>query len=347
MRTTKVDYIIVGQGLAGTWLAYEMEQRGLSFVVINEDKPDTSSKKAAGIYNPITGRKMVLTWRAEELFNSLEESYSKLEKLTGKQFLHPTPIYRPFRTIEDQNDWEGKSSETAYQFFLKEMFVTSLGLDHLEDPLGGILIDKSGFVNIPEMLNAFQNYIKNKGQYLSEVFDYESMKIESESVSYKSIIAKKVIFCEGSLSKNPYWNLPFKPVRGEIIDIACELESPYIVNQGVFMIPKGDRYTVGSTYDHKNLSFIPQEEGIKSLEERLKKLFLGEYRILEKSAGVRPATHDRKPYIGFHHKYKTLGIFNGFGTKGVSLTPHFAKHYVEVLLGKSEIDKEVNVQRVN
>ena len=346
MRNTKVDYILVGQGLAGSWLAHEMIQRNLTIVVINHDKPETSSLKAAGIYNPITGRKMIKTWRADQLFPSLEASYTSLEQVTGKRFLNPVPIYRPFRIIEDQNDWEGRLVDSAYRPFLKKMLTASMGLNHIQDSLGGIIINQSGYVNIPVMLEGVKNFLTAMEIYRSEMFDCRSMEIESNSVTYKGFTAKKVIFCEGALSANPFWELPFKPVRGEVIDITCDLNTDYIINQGVFMIPKGDRFTVGSTYDQTNLTFVPQDSGIKSLEERLKKLFSDKYQIIDKRAGVRPATHNRKPYIGLHHKYKTLGIFNGFGTKGVSLTPHFAKHFVDVLQGKSEIDEEVHVQRV-
>ena len=289
---------------------------------------------------------MVKTWRADELFPTLESQYEELEKLTGKSFLHRVPIYRPFKTIEDQNDWDGKAADTSHQKYLSEFRVKSMQYSDVVDPLGGIVLNHSGYVNIPAMLEAIQTYFIDKGVYHSEVFDYSEMVIEENTVSYKHWTAKKVIFCEGSLSKNPYWKLPFRPVRGDIIDVKCDLKSNHIINQGVFMIPKSDCFTVGSTYDHNNLTYQPQEGAIKSLEERLKKLYQGNYEIVEKRAGVRPATHDRKPYIGLHPEKKTLGIFNGFGTKGVSLTPYFAKHFVDVLQQKSEIDEEVNVERV-
>ena len=111
------------------------------------------------------------------------------------------------------------------------------------------------------------------------------------------------------------------------------------------MIPKNGYFTVGSTYDRNILSFEPQASGIRDLKQRLSKLFKGSYRIIDKRAGVRPATYDRKPFIGLHQKFKTLGIFNGFGTKGVSLTPYFASQFADYLIGQSEIDKEVDVQR--
>ncbi|WP_425390111.1 NAD(P)/FAD-dependent oxidoreductase [Ekhidna sp.] len=346
MGLTKADYLIVGQGLAGTWLAHEMLNRDLKVIIFDEDKDETSSKRAAGIYNPITGRKMVKTWRADQLFPTLENMYSQLEKKLNQAFLHKTPIYRPFKSIEDQNDWEVKRGNEIYDEYIKEIPTNSIGYQNIADPYGGIILNHSGYVDIPTMLKSSKTLFVDKGIYRGEVFVYEEMELNADSVNYQGIEAKKVIFCEG-VSDNPFWDLPFKPVRGEIMDIACEWTSDHIINQGVFMIPKGDKFTVGSTYDHNNLTFEPQESGIKSLEERLKKLYSGSYKILDKRAGVRPATHDRKPYIGFHSKHKTLGIFNGFGTKGVSLTPHFAKHFVDVLLDQDELDEEVDVQRVN
>jgi len=347
MQQTKVDYIIVGLGIAGTWLSYELLERGKSIIVINQDAEQTSSKKAAGLYNPITGRKMVKTWRADDLFHDLEKRYQTLETLTGEHFLHPKPIYRPFPSIADQNDWYARQSDEALNSYLEGVHFNSLNIDKIHDPFGGIIIRKCGYVDLPRLLESYKKYLIDKGIYQEEVFDYTAMQESNNAVMYNNLRADKIIFCEGPFPSRPWEYLPFRPVRGELIDIECDLPDTHIINQGVFILPKQNYFTVGSTYDHDLLTFEPQKRGIEDIERRLSKIFEGKYRILDTRAGVRPSTHDRRPYIGFHKKSRTLGIFNGFGTKGVSLTPYFAKHFVNVLEDNVEIEKEVNVERVS
>jgi glycine/D-amino acid oxidase-like deaminating enzyme len=63
----KVTYLIVGQGLAGTWLSYYLSQQGISFVIINSASQASASKVASGVINPVTGRRMVQTWIIEEV----------------------------------------------------------------------------------------------------------------------------------------------------------------------------------------------------------------------------------------------------------------------------------------
>lgn len=348
VQQIKVDYIIVGQGIAGTWLAHELLQKGLQILVIDNRADKTSSRKAAGLYNPITGRKMVKTWRADDLFLNLENDYKSLQDLLGESFLHSIPIYRPFLSVEDQNDWDGRMADSQYDHYIEKIPSSSLGLKDINDPFGGIILKNCGYVDLPKLLDSYRNYLIDKGIYHEELFDYSEMDVESEEVRYKEWSARKIIFCEGpDISKSHWQYLPFRFVRGETIDIECELKSGYVINQGIFMIPKGGYYTVGSTYDHKILSYEPQTSGIEEIEQRMSRIFSGAYRIIEKRAGIRPATHDRKPYIGFHKSLQNVAIFNGFGTKGVSLTPYFAKHFADVLENRAEIEKDVDVKRVS
>ncbi len=62
-------------------------------------------------------------------------------------------------------------------------------------------------------------------------------------------------------------------------------------------------------------------------------------------AAIRPATLERRPFIGFHPRHPQIAIFNGMGTKGCSLAPYFAKQLVDHLTNKNELSPEVNVDR--
>jgi glycine/D-amino acid oxidase-like deaminating enzyme len=42
-----------------------------------------------------------------------------------------------------------------------------------------------------------------------------------------------------------------------------------------------------------------------------------------------------------HPQHKNLGIFNGLGSKGISLAPYWANHLVEHILEKKPLDSEV------
>ncbi|MEX0882137.1 MAG: FAD-binding protein, partial [Cyclobacteriaceae bacterium] len=51
----EVDFLLIGQGLAGTVLSYRLIKAGFKVHLIDKDEEGTSSKVAAGLYNPITG----------------------------------------------------------------------------------------------------------------------------------------------------------------------------------------------------------------------------------------------------------------------------------------------------
>jgi glycine/D-amino acid oxidase-like deaminating enzyme len=44
-------------------------------------------------------------------------------------------------------------------------------------------------------------------------------------------------------------------------------------------------------------------------------------------------------------KHPQVGVFNGLGTKGVSLAPYFAHQFAELLVNGSEIEEEVQIGR--
>lgn len=112
------------------------------------------------------------------------------------------------------------------------------------------------------------------------------------------------------------------------------------------MIPLSDGICkVGATYDNKNLEEVITSEAKEELVSKLRELVKFDFEVVEQKVGIRPATKDRKPFVGLHPEYENLAIFNGLGAKGVSLAPFYAKQLLAHLEHGYELDKEVNIER--
>ena len=345
--TSEIDYLIVGQGLAGSVLSYHLLEKGLSIRVINETKKQTASWVAAGLYNPITGRKMVKTWQADMLFPYLQTFYAELESVIERKVLHPMPIYRPFASVAEQSDWAGKSGNTELTSYVREVFYQSHYEEYIHDALGGIVLDQCGYVDVPALLEGCRQYLKAQAVYEEGRFDPSALHFESDSVVYQQWKARRIIFCDGAEGpQNSFFSwLPFQPVKGEILLIRPEKKVDIIFNRGVFIVPYGDFCKVGSTYDHQNLTFDPTTRGRVTLVQKLDQLLKIPYTIEGQVAGVRPATRDRHPFVGVHPQQKTLAVFGGLGTKGVSLAPYFARQLVALLTENRPVAAAVDIRR--
>lgn len=344
----QVDYLIVGQGIAGTVLAEHILKMGKTVMVVDDPVLSNSSKVAGGLYNPITGRKMVKTWNCDKLFNYLTPFYQDLEEKLNTRFLVEKPIYRPFYSIEELNEWMGKSAEPTFAPYVKEVISKPSYGEHIRDDFGGILLNQTGYLDTNQMLSVYRNSLIDSGQYLAERFDFSEMKLDDKCVSYKHIHANRVVFSDGRLvDDNPYFNwLPLRPVKGELLFIKTDLDFEVIYNRGVFIIPLSDGICkVGATYDHENLTEEITSKAKNELIKRLNQLALFDFEIVDQKAGIRPATKDRKPFIGRHPELKRLAVFNGMGAKGVSLAPFYAKQLISHFENGDELDTEINIAR--
>ncbi|MGK7391320.1 MAG: NAD(P)/FAD-dependent oxidoreductase [Candidatus Cyclobacteriaceae bacterium M2_1C_046] len=345
----KFDYIISGAGIAGVTLAHQLLKRNKKIILFDAGE-NYSSRVAAGLYNPITGRKMVKTWKADLLFSYLVDFYKEIEENVNAHFLIETPIYRPFVSIEEQNDWLGKSSDKSFAKLIRKVYTKSQFSGCFNDPFGGIELNYSGWMDISQYLNKSIRSFKENPliQVVEEKLDINELIIEEHGIVFGNINSDKIIFCEGiDLKSNHFFNwLPLQLLKGEILEIELPFEIKRIFNRGIFVLPiEGKKYRVGSTYVHNDLSMTVTEEGRQQLEDKLLGLVQTDYVITDQKAGLRPTTKDRRPFLGQHPEYKNLFVFNGLGTKGVSLAPYFANHLVEYLEEGKDLIDEVNIKR--
>lgn len=106
-----------------------------------------------------------------------------------------------------------------------------------------------------------------------------------------------------------------------------------------------DLFKVGATYNWKDKTDVPTEEGKAELIERIKEIIDCDFEIVSHFGGVRPTVKDRRPIIGTHDVYKSLHILNGLGTRGVMLGPAMAKDLFNLIENKIPLDPAIDINR--
>ncbi|MEM9549419.1 MAG: FAD-dependent oxidoreductase [Bacteroidota bacterium] len=343
------DYIVVGQGLAGTLISWFLHKNGKSFYVIDNAHFQAASNIAAGIINPITGRKYVKSWRIEQFLPFAEATYEDIADFLSTRFAHHKLIYRGLYSIHDENTWEArKSDEIAGQYIVDDPQTSEY-----EGRINGILsygVLKGGMqIQLPVIIKKYQEYLKSSALILEEKFDHSKLLLQFNSVTYKHLKAKNIIFSEGYQAQfNPYFNyLPFEAAKGDVLIIKIK-DRPFdnILRHKVFIAPIDDEhYWVGSDYRWKFEDDRPDPAKKEELIATLDKILNAPYEIVKHIAGIRPCVKGRRPFLGRHPEYKMMSIFNGLGTKGASLGPYWANHLINYLVKGDPLDKEVNINR--
>lgn len=340
------DFLIIGQGLAGTAMAYQLIKAGKRVSILDQPAKNQSSRIAAGLYNPVTGKKMVKTWKGEVLFPALHRFYVELESITGAKFLMNKSIYRPFLSVEELNEWMGHSSDENIGMFIESIYSESQN-PLIRDSFGGVMLRHSGWLNIPAFLEAMASYFGS--DLILDEFDESKLERKGSGWEYAGDFFGGIIYCNGLGAKQSkfFSFLPFAPVKGEILEVKQNFDYEGIINRGVFRVPLGNQTCrVGSTYTWHDLETGPTESAKNELLEKLTQLVKVEVsQVLSHKHGIRPATKDRKPFLGKHPQEESVYIFNGFGAKGVSLVPYFSEQMTNYLLNAATLDPEVDIAR--
>jgi glycine/D-amino acid oxidase-like deaminating enzyme len=344
MNTAVVDYIIVGQGLAGSCLAVELLNRKKKIAVIDFPMAQAASRVAAGLFNPVTGKKLSLTWLADELFPHLHKFYKDVERITDARFYFPMPVYRPFVSAGEQNEWMGRDSDFLSQY-VEKVYSTPAFESQVINPYGGLLVKQCGYLDTIAFLTAIRNLVAQQGILLEEWFDEQALTVYPEKVSYRNLNASQVIFCTGvSANQSRFFSwLPIKPLKGEVLQLQADEVVPRIYNRGVYAVP--GVWKAGATYNRFDGTTGVTPDALAELTNGLRSLIRFPYKITGQLWGFRPTVPDRRPILGIHPHHKNIIIFNGLGTKGVSLAPYFARQLVQWLENGHGLNNAVDIQR--
>src|SRR5690348_975922 len=109
---TRVDFAIVGRGLAGTALARHLLRRGKRVLVIDRGG-ESSSRVAAGLVTPVTGKRLARSWRWDELYPAAVAYYRDFEREAGEVVFHQRPAVRLFASAEERAEFHRRAGMLA------------------------------------------------------------------------------------------------------------------------------------------------------------------------------------------------------------------------------------------
>ena len=344
-----IDFLIVGQGVAGSVLAWTLDQRGYSVLLADSPALPSASGAAAGIVNPLTGRKLVRTWSADKLFPFLHDFYTDIEQQLGVRFFYPKNIYRPFRSETERTNYLALLNDPETGKYAHETSDNQSYSDFIHNEFGGLTVTQSGWVDLTEFVRIMKGYFIKKNQYYEGKVSANEFITNVDSCSWKELTVKKVIFCDGVQGReNSLFDwLPYNPVKGQILTATVD-DYPIksIVNQGVFILPlRPGLIRIGATYTWHDLDWQTSNEGRAFLEKKVASVLRVPYRVVAQQAGIRPSTKDRRPFVGLHPEHQAVGIFGGMGSKGASLTPYLAHQLTRHLLDGEDLDPATNISR--
>ncbi|HRI20916.1 MAG TPA: FAD-dependent oxidoreductase [Panacibacter sp.] len=352
----QVDYIIVGQGICGTFLSWNLIKEGRTVLVIDSANPYTASKVASGVINPVTGRRIVRTWMIEELLSFAWNAYSQLGNELNAPLIrqcnvldfHSTPQMKDafVQRLAEENEYLNVP-ENAGEW--QQYFRYNYGIGEVT---GCLLAD------LETMLQEWRKKLQQQNSLLEESLDFNELIIhhspftvhkDAFPVHYKNIVAQKIIFCDGVAGfDNKYFKmLPYVRTKGEaIIASVPGLPRTNIFKQGITIVPwKDDFFWIGSNYIWEYSDAGPTALFRKKVEEQLNYWLKIPYTIVDHIASERPANIERRPFVGLHPLHNAVGVLNGMGTKGCSLAPYFAHQLAQHLVHDKPIDRLADVKR--
>lgn len=337
-----IDYLIIGQGIAGTLLSHALITAGKKVLVLDHPEARPASLVAGAVINPLSGKHYSPAQDAERFVPAALESYRALEQLLNAPLLQELQLF-----IFPGNEDEAYAFEQARRSEHSEPYLHWLESRNYET-LGNCFHARQGIgvqepvwqVDAALLLRLWRDYLVRQDAFRAAAFHNDQLEITPEGLYYQDLKAKGIIFCEGAeAADNPLFQpLPFTRNRGDVLLLSIPgLPETGIYHRSLRLVPRQDGlFWCGSNYQWNFKNLEPdeawREDAILQLEKWLKLPFT----LREHIVAARPTTAGQIPLLGRHPHVPGVAIFNGLGTRGFSSGPYWAAALCKLLTGASD-----------
>ena len=350
MTATDFDAVILGQGLAGTTLAWTLRWQGQRVLMLDRQHSETSSRVAAGLITPITGQRLVKSWRWEELWPLAVRFYDRVSQSTGVPHLRQVEFARLLSHADEEAQRLRRQSDPDYAPHIEPSITPPLEASVWNHTAGSWSLRPGGQLDVCGYLDASRRRFEVDGGFLAaELRLPDDLQLDPDGVTLPrlGVRAQQVYFCEGLAAQNNPWfhRIRFKPAQGEVLTLRIPgLDEPRIVHRGVWLAQvQGDLYRAGATYEWQRLDGQPSAAGRQEIESRLQEFLKLPYEVVRHQAAIRPIHIHQYPVLGRHPDFPQLACLNGLGSKGALQAPWCAAQLLHHITRQTPLDPLIDL----
>ena len=188
----QVDHLIIGQGICGTFLSWYLEKAGRTFIIIDQPNQNSASRVAAGIINPITGRRMVKAWLIDEIIPFAVEAYTSLGSELGFQPIIQKDIVDFFPSPQMRIAFHDRLKQEPQ--YLKVPDNENAWTNHFNYPFGFGIIQSAFVIDGTRVIETYRSRLLHNNMLLEASFEIENLKTTDDGITYNGIQAQSIIF---------------------------------------------------------------------------------------------------------------------------------------------------------
>lgn len=325
-------------------------------LVLDAEQPAAgASGAAAGLVNPLMGRKAKAVWRigaALDAFDTLLREAHAPSVFSGGGVLRPAVTDKQVAFFQEAAERHAAFAEWLPAEAVKDRFpdVVTAG--------GALLLPRGGAADVSALVNALLEAAQERGATVQtgtrvtgwEETDAAVHATVARNEATTTLTAEHLLLAVGQgFSSLPALEaLGLYGVKGQTLRVGRpeELGALLPMSGRGYVVPDGDTLILGSSYEHDFDDLTPSDEATQYIRQKTAQMLpaIEMAPVLDVKVGVRVYAPDSNlPIAGPLPEHERCWVFTGLGSKGLLTAPLIARSLPEYLADPAQIPAALRV----